>query len=31
MWGEGKDVISANKQYAGIQEQVDLKTHAGVR
>src|SRR3954453_22603647 len=23
LWGEGKDVISANKQYAGIQEQVD--------
>jgi hypothetical protein len=23
LWGEGKDVISANKQYAGIEEQVD--------
>jgi len=23
LWGEGKAVISANKQYAGIQEQVD--------
>ena len=23
LWGKGKDVISANQQYAGIQEQVD--------
>lgn len=23
-WGQGKDVISANKQYASIEEQVDL-------
>ena len=23
LWGEGKEVISANKQYAGIEEQVD--------
>jgi DDE superfamily endonuclease len=23
LWGEGKDVISANKQYAAIEEQVD--------
>jgi len=24
LWGQGKDVISANKQYASIEEQVDL-------
>jgi hypothetical protein len=24
LWGQGKDVISANKQYAAIDEQVDL-------
>jgi hypothetical protein len=23
LWGQGKDVISANKQYATIEEQVD--------
>src|SRR5256714_7145356 len=23
LWGEGKDVISANKQYAAIEEQAD--------
>lgn len=24
LWGQGKDVVSANKQYAAIDEQVDL-------
>ena len=24
LWGQGKDVISANKQYATIEDQVDL-------
>jgi hypothetical protein len=24
LWGQGKDVVSANKQYATIDEQVDL-------
>jgi hypothetical protein len=24
LWGQGKDVVSANKQYAAMDEQVDL-------
>jgi hypothetical protein len=24
LWGQGKDVVSANKQYATMEEQVDL-------
>jgi DDE superfamily endonuclease len=27
LWGQGKDIISVNKQYASIEEQVDLFLH----